>query len=158
MIILLLEDDHDLPLATLNRPSYSTYFRTTSPFTPLMCQIVGIHVKHTKMCQVIRHAKMCKGVSMCVRDFQDNKREKKFRLQGNEHIIGLINHQFTFSKRGMLGTPTTIFPNGKSRNIVHKHGNSSEDQCINVRDQYGAFLFIIISVNMCKIMGTNHVT
>ena len=60
MMIFLLEDDHDLPLETLTRPSYLTYFRTTSLFTPLMCQIVGIHVKHAKMCQVIRHAKMCK--------------------------------------------------------------------------------------------------
>ena len=71
-----------------------------------MCQIVGIHVKHAKMCQVIRHAKMCKGVSMRVKDCQDNKREKKVKLQGNEHIKGLISHQFTFSKRGMLGTLT----------------------------------------------------
>ena len=106
MMIFLLEDDHDLPLATLTRPSYSTYFRTTSLFTPLMCQIVGIHVKHAKMFQVIRHAKMCKSVSMRVREFQDNKREKKVKLQGNEHIRGLISHQFTFSKRGMLGTLT----------------------------------------------------
>ena len=71
-----------------------------------MCQIVGIHVKHAKMCQVIRHAKMCKGVSMRIRDFQDNKREKKVKLQGNEHIRGLIGHQFTFPNIGMLSTPT----------------------------------------------------
>ena len=43
---------------------------------------------------------------MHVRDFQDNKRKKKVKLQGNEHIRGLISHQFTFSKRGMLGTLT----------------------------------------------------
>ena len=106
MMIFLLADDHNLPLATLTRPSYSTYFRTTSLFTPLMCQILGIHVKNSKMCQVIRHAKMCKGVSMRVRGCQDNRMEKKVKLKGNEHIRGLISQQFTFSKRGMLGTPT----------------------------------------------------
>ena len=71
-----------------------------------MCQIVPRHGKHVKMCQVIRHAKMCKGVSMHAKDCQGNKREKQVKLQGNEHIRGLISHQFTFSKRGMLGTPT----------------------------------------------------
>ena len=71
-----------------------------------MCQIVGIHVKHAKMCQVIRHAKMCKGVSMRVKDCQDKKREKKVKLKGNEHIRGLISHEFTFSNKGMLHTPT----------------------------------------------------
>jgi len=71
-----------------------------------MCQIVGIHVKHAKMCQVIRHAKICKGVSMHAKDCQGKKKEKQVKLQGNEHIRGLISHQFTFSKRGMLGTPT----------------------------------------------------
>ena len=71
-----------------------------------MCQIVQRHVKHAKVCQLIRHAKMCKGVLMSTRDYQGNKREKKVKLQGNEHIRGLISHQFTFSKRGMLGTPS----------------------------------------------------
>ena len=71
-----------------------------------MCQIVRRHVKHVNMCQLIRHAKMCKGVSMRARDCQGNKREKKVKIQGNKHIIGLISHQFTFSRRGMLGTPT----------------------------------------------------
>ena len=71
-----------------------------------MCQIVQRHVKNAKMCQVIRHAKMCKGVSMHARDIQGNKREKQVKLQGNEHIRGLKRYQFTFSKRGMLGTPT----------------------------------------------------
>ena len=64
------------------------------------------HVKHAKMCEVIRHAKMCKGVSMHLREFQGKKREKNIKLQGNEHIRGLISHQFTFFVRGMLGTPT----------------------------------------------------
>ena len=71
-----------------------------------MCQIVRRHVKLDNMCQVIRHAKMCKGVSMCAKECQGNKRDKKVKLQGNEHRRGLISHQFTFSKRGMLGTPT----------------------------------------------------
>ena len=71
-----------------------------------MCQIVQRHVKHAKMFQVIRHAKLCKGVSMCARDCQGKKWEKKVKLQGNEHIRGLMSHQFTFSKRVMLGTPT----------------------------------------------------
>ena len=71
-----------------------------------MFQIVGIHVKHAKMCLVIRRAKMCKGVSMHVKECQDKKREKKDKLHGNEHIRGLISHQFTFSKRGMRGTLT----------------------------------------------------
>ena len=71
-----------------------------------MCQIVRRHVKHDNMCQVIRHANMCKGVSnMRARDCQGNKREKQVKLHVNEHIRGLISHQFTFSKRGMLGTP-----------------------------------------------------
>ena len=65
-----------------------------------------MHVKYAKMCQVLRHAKMCKGVTICAKDYQGNKKEKKFKLQGNEHIRGLISHQFTFSRRGMLGTPT----------------------------------------------------
>ena len=114
-------DDLDLggwswpPFSNPYSPSYSTYFRTTSLFTPLMWQIVGIHVKHAKMCQVIRHAKMCKGMSMRVRDYQDNKREKEVKLQGNEHIIWLISRQFTFSKRGMLGTSTL----GGNRCQVH---------------------------------------
>ena len=71
-----------------------------------MCQIVRRHVKHVMMCQVIRNSKIYKGVSMCARDFQGNKREKQVKLQGNEHIRELISHQFNFSKRGMLGTPT----------------------------------------------------
>ena len=71
-----------------------------------MCQIVRRHVKHEKMFQVIRHAKMFKGVLMCARECQGNKREKQVKLQGNEHIRGLMSHQFTFSKRGVLGTPT----------------------------------------------------
>ena len=71
-----------------------------------MCQIVRRHVKHDKMCQVIRHAKMFKGVSMRARDYQGNKRKKQVKLQGNEHIRGLISHEFTFSNRGMLGTLT----------------------------------------------------
>ena len=64
------------------------------------------HVKHAKMFQVLRHAKMCKGVTMCVKDGQGNKMEKQVKLQGDEHIRGFIRHQFTFSMRGMLGTPT----------------------------------------------------
>ena len=49
---------------------------------------------------------MCKGVSMRAKDYQGKKREKQVKLQGNEHIRGLISHQFTFSKRGMLNTLT----------------------------------------------------
>ena len=71
-----------------------------------MCQIVRRHVKHAKMCQVIRNANMYKGVLMCARDCQGNKMEKHIKLQGNEHIIWLMSHQFTFSKSGMLRTPT----------------------------------------------------
>ena len=69
-------------------------------------QIVQRHVKHAKIFQVIRHSKMCKGVSMHARDFQGKKREKQIKLKENENIRGLISHQFTFSKSGMLGTPT----------------------------------------------------
>ena len=71
-----------------------------------MCQIVRKHVKQSKMCQVLRHAKMYKGVTMHAKDYQGNKREEQVKLKGNEHIIGLISHQFTFPMRGMLGTPT----------------------------------------------------
>jgi len=71
-----------------------------------MCQLVRMHVKHAKMHQVLRHSKICNGVKMHARDCQGEKREKQVKLQGNEHIRGLISHQFTFSKRGMLGTPT----------------------------------------------------
>ena len=67
---------------------------------------MSMHVKHAKMFQVLRHAKMCKGVTMRVRDDQGNNMKKKVKIQGDEHIRGLISHQFTFSKRGMLGTPT----------------------------------------------------
>ena len=49
---------------------------------------------------------MFKGVSVHVKDSQGNKMEKQVKLQGKEHIRGLVIHQFTFSKRGMLGTPT----------------------------------------------------
>ena len=48
---------------------------------------------------------MCKGVIMRVRDDQGNKIEKQVKIQGYEHIRGLIRHQFTFSVRDMLGTP-----------------------------------------------------
>ena len=75
-----------------------------------MFQIVP---RYPNTCQVLR---MCKGVSMHVREFQDNIREKKVKLQGNEHIRGLISHQFTFSKRGMLGTPTL---GAKCKVLVH---------------------------------------
>ena len=71
-----------------------------------ICQIVRRHVKQAKMCQVLTYVKMYKGVTMHARDCQGNKREEQVKLQGNEHIIGLISHQFTFSMRGMLGTPT----------------------------------------------------
>ena len=71
-----------------------------------MCQIVRRHVKQVKMCQVLRHAKMYKGVIMHAKDCQGNKREEQVKLQGNEHIIWLISHQFTFSMRGILSTPT----------------------------------------------------
>lgn len=43
---------------------------------------------------------------MHAKEYQGNKREEQVKIQGNEHIIGLIIHQFTFSMRGMLGTPT----------------------------------------------------
>jgi len=69
-----------------------------------MCQIVRRHVKQAKMCQVLRHAKICKAVTIRVRDCQGNTKEKQVKLQVNEHIRGLISHQFTFSKRGMIGT------------------------------------------------------
>ena len=49
---------------------------------------------------------MCKGVTMRVRDGQGNKMEKLVKIKGDEHIRGLINHQFTFFTRGMLDTPT----------------------------------------------------
>ena len=71
-----------------------------------MCQIVRRHAKQAKMCQVLRHAKMYKGVTMHARDYQGNKREEQVKLQGNERIRGLLSHQFTFFMRGMLGTPT----------------------------------------------------
>ena len=67
-----------------------------------MCQIFRRHVKYAKMCQVLRHAKIFNGVTIHARDYQGNKKEKQVKIQGNEHIIGLISHQFTFSKRGML--------------------------------------------------------
>ena len=69
-------------------------------------EIVRRNVKQAKMCQVLRHAKMYKGVTMHAKVCQGNKMEEQVKLLGNEHIIGLISHQFTFSMRGMLGTPT----------------------------------------------------
>lgn len=54
---------------------------------------------------MIRHAKIYKGVTMHARDSQGNKKEEKVKIKGNEHIVGLISHQFTFFMRGMLGTP-----------------------------------------------------
>ena len=71
-----------------------------------MCQIVQRHVKQDKTCQVRRHAKMDKGLTMHARDCQGNKREEQVKLQVNEHIIGLISYQFTFSMRVILGKPT----------------------------------------------------
>ncbi len=71
-----------------------------------MCEIVRRHVKQDKTCQVRRHAKMYKGVTMHAKDCQGNKREEQVKLQVNEHIIGLISHQFTFSMRVMLEKPT----------------------------------------------------
>ena len=70
-----------------------------------MCQIIQRHVKQANMWQVLRHAKMYKGVKMHAKDCQGNIREEQVKLQENEHIIGLISHQFTFSMRGMLGRP-----------------------------------------------------
>ena len=71
-----------------------------------MCRIVRRHVKQAKMCQVLRHAKMYKGVTMHARGCQGNKREEQVKLQVNEHIMGLIIHQFTFPMRVMVGKPT----------------------------------------------------
>jgi hypothetical protein len=55
-------------------------------------------------------AKACQDVQGCDNACQGLSRQQKggkqVKLQGNEHIIGLISHQFTFSMRGMLGTPT----------------------------------------------------
>jgi len=48
---------------------------------------------------------MWKGVKIHAREYQGNKKDKKVKLQGNEHIIGLISHEFTFSMIGILGTP-----------------------------------------------------
>ena len=53
--------------------------------------------------------KACQDVQACVNACQGMSRQQKgekVKLQNNEHIRGLISHQFTFSKRGMLGTPT----------------------------------------------------
>ena len=71
-----------------------------------MCQIVSRHIKYANMCQVLRHANICNGVTIHARDYQGNKKDKQVKKQGNEHIIGLISHQFTVSKRGILCTPT----------------------------------------------------
>ena len=71
-----------------------------------MYKIVPRHVKYANMFQVPRHAKMCKGVTIHVRDYEGNKKDKKVKVQGNEHIRGLVSHQFTFYRRGMLDTPT----------------------------------------------------
>ena len=71
-----------------------------------MCQIVRRHVKYAKIFQVRRHANICNGMTIHARDYQGNKKEKQVKIQGNEHIRGLISHQFTFSIRGMLGTLT----------------------------------------------------
>ena len=71
-----------------------------------MWQIVRRHVKYSNMCQVLRHANICNGVKTHARDYQGIKKEKQVKTQGNEHIIGLISHKFTFSNRGMLCTPT----------------------------------------------------
>ena len=71
-----------------------------------MFHIVQRQVKYANMCQVLRHAKIFNGVTIHARDYQGNKKEKQVKIQGNEHIIGLISHQFTFSRRGMLCTPT----------------------------------------------------
>ena len=76
-----------------------------------MCQIVQRHVKYANMCQVLRHANIYNGVTIHAMDYQGNKKEKKVKLQGSEHIIGLISHQFKFSKRGILGTTTFIGTN-----------------------------------------------
>ena len=71
-----------------------------------MCQIVRMHSKYANMCQMIRHARICNGVTIHVEEYQGDKKEKQVKIQGNEHFIGLISHQFTFSKRGMICTPT----------------------------------------------------
>ena len=71
-----------------------------------MCQIVRRHSKYAKMCQVLRHAKICNGVTIHVRDYQGNKKVKQVKIQGNEHIIGSISLQCTFSRRVMLCAPT----------------------------------------------------
>ena len=71
-----------------------------------MCQIVRRHVKCANMCEEPRNSKMSSMFQLRAREYQGNKKEKHVKLQGNKHIIGLKIHQFTFSRRGMVGTPT----------------------------------------------------
>lgn len=42
-----------------------------------MFQIVRRHVKYVKMCQVLRHAKMCNDVIIHAKGCQGNKKENK---------------------------------------------------------------------------------
>ena len=63
-----------------------------------MRQIFKRHVKYANMCQIIRHAKVCNGVTIHAREYQGKKKEKQVKLQGNEHVRGLISHQFTDRK------------------------------------------------------------
>ena len=65
-----------------------------------MCQIVLRHVKYAKMCQVLRHANICNGVTIHARDYQGNKKEKHVKIQGNEHIIGLIKSSIYIFQEG----------------------------------------------------------
>jgi len=41
---------------------------------------------------------------ICIKEFQTKKRNNQAKMQGNEHIRGLICGDFIFVKRGMQGT------------------------------------------------------
>ena len=85
------------------------------------CQHVLRYPSHGKMflvkifsktCEVPRNFSVCQSVlgyaNMCEEN-QGNKKKNQVKMQGNEHIRGLISQEFILSKRGMLSTLILCF-------------------------------------------------
>ena len=56
------------------------------------------------LCNQFKKIKLTNNMPICVKEYQGNKRNNQAKMQGNEHIRGLISWYFIFLKMGMLGT------------------------------------------------------
>ena len=44
------------------------------------------------------------GMTICVKEYEGNKKKNQDKMKGNIHIRGLISQELIFFKRGMVGT------------------------------------------------------